>query len=334
MREKGRHDNNDEGCRRDVAGPLGSFGNECVKGQGVAGDCRAYGHGRPTEELVIETAEERQRVLVEENIRLAAKVSSQESSCKLASNAHRTAEREVGELKSELQVALMEKEAANVGLRTAVTAREVAENQRNDQCSLFETELRAASSAADKARRGEEAAHENLRERVASGNVDSIPRKVVKEEMEFRTAVFNMTFETEMRSHEENEERVRATTQKAKLEMSELRVEKDGSKSENGVLMSQLRKVQSEVEKRLCEEQPPNAAMVEKLTELKKQLGAARSEIEVVRAQGEQTAEDLEYDWQDRVHQIMNAESLSDPFTRYAALCNEVNVDGMSHRHG
>ena len=31
--------------------------------------------------LVIETAEERQRVLVEENIRLEAKVSSQESSC-------------------------------------------------------------------------------------------------------------------------------------------------------------------------------------------------------------------------------------------------------------
>ena len=79
-------------------------------------------------------------------------------------------------------------------------------------------------------------------------------------------------------------------------EMSEANAMIDSATMGNAVLMNQLQQVESEIERRMGADRPSDAVMAERVAELKREIEAARSETEVVRAAGEERTKITDHD--------------------------------------
>ena len=91
-------------------------------------------------------------------------------------------------------------------------------------------------------------------------------------------------------------------------------------------LMTKLELLQAEVEKK-SSSRSVNIETFAKIAELNKELEWAKSQIEIVRAEGEKATEDTGYQWQETLYHVMNAESLAELFKRYSEVFNYLKTE-------
>lgn len=127
----------------------------------------------------------------------------------------------------------------------------------------------------------------------------------------------------------EMEERSSKQLDRAKTEIVEARSQADAEANKNRTLMqrmSKLEELQTEAE-RLLIGRPLHNEMAARIQELSEELERKRTEIEVVQAKGEKDAEEAEYLWQDNLHYVVTAESLTELFERYSEVFAELRTD-------
>ena len=140
-----------------------------------------------------------------------------------------------------------------------------------------------------------------LRTYMSTDRADLIPRAEARGEVADHVGFLKRTCQSEVAAYKEKEEQATAASKRDEAEIKEMRgLEKtmrsemfeanvmiDSTTMQNAVLMNQLRDVESAVERRMGADQPSGAMMAERISALKREVAAARSETEVARAAGE-----------------------------------------------